>query len=354
MAAASTAPAAGGPPRVIAVVVTYNRRDLLTEALSAVLGQTRAPDTVIVIDNASTDGTADAGPDPLPVRAAGRGAAQHRRRGRLRVRPGAGPGRAGRPGLADGRRHGAGAGRPAGHARRPCAPSRRPARADRQPGGVDGRPSASDEHSPDKTVGEQKGAGGGGGRGLPAHPLGVVRVDPGGRRPVPGAGPAAGRLLPVERRLRVHRPAAPRPGRPALPGQRRGAQDRHVRLDRRRPRAAVLLRGAEQGLDAAGRLLAGPRGAGAVRRRDAAPLGPHVRQVLRPGHAAVLPHLGPRGGSADQPAAHRGGAGVSGPGRARYPGDRCPGGRYPGGQCSGNQCSGNQCSGAAGPGSPPA
>jgi rhamnopyranosyl-N-acetylglucosaminyl-diphospho-decaprenol beta-1,3/1,4-galactofuranosyltransferase len=59
MAAASTAPAAGGPPRVIAVVVTYNRRDLLAEALSAVLGQTRAPDTVIVIDNASTDGTAD-------------------------------------------------------------------------------------------------------------------------------------------------------------------------------------------------------------------------------------------------------------------------------------------------------
>jgi rhamnopyranosyl-N-acetylglucosaminyl-diphospho-decaprenol beta-1,3/1,4-galactofuranosyltransferase len=49
----------GGPPRVVAVVVTYNRRDLLVEALTAVLGQSRVPDLVIVVDNASTDGTAD-------------------------------------------------------------------------------------------------------------------------------------------------------------------------------------------------------------------------------------------------------------------------------------------------------
>jgi rhamnopyranosyl-N-acetylglucosaminyl-diphospho-decaprenol beta-1,3/1,4-galactofuranosyltransferase len=47
-------------PRVAAVVVTYNRRDLLLEALAAVSAQTRAPDTVIVVDNASTDGTAAA------------------------------------------------------------------------------------------------------------------------------------------------------------------------------------------------------------------------------------------------------------------------------------------------------
>ena len=47
------------PPRVTAVVVTYNRRDLLAEALSAVLAQSRAPDAVIVIDNASADGTAE-------------------------------------------------------------------------------------------------------------------------------------------------------------------------------------------------------------------------------------------------------------------------------------------------------
>jgi rhamnopyranosyl-N-acetylglucosaminyl-diphospho-decaprenol beta-1,3/1,4-galactofuranosyltransferase len=52
------APPAGGAPRVVAVVVTYNRRDLLIESLTAVLGQTRAPDTVIVVDNASTDDTA--------------------------------------------------------------------------------------------------------------------------------------------------------------------------------------------------------------------------------------------------------------------------------------------------------
>ncbi len=49
----------GDQPRVIAVVVTYNRRELLTESLSAVLAQSRAPDAVIVMDNASTDGTAE-------------------------------------------------------------------------------------------------------------------------------------------------------------------------------------------------------------------------------------------------------------------------------------------------------
>ena len=60
-------PEAGGhaaagphPPRVVAVVVTYNRRELLLEALAAVHAQSRAPDAVIVVDNASTDGTAAA------------------------------------------------------------------------------------------------------------------------------------------------------------------------------------------------------------------------------------------------------------------------------------------------------
>jgi rhamnopyranosyl-N-acetylglucosaminyl-diphospho-decaprenol beta-1,3/1,4-galactofuranosyltransferase len=41
-----------------AVVVTHNRRDLLRECLAAVLGQTRRPDHVLVVDNASDDGTA--------------------------------------------------------------------------------------------------------------------------------------------------------------------------------------------------------------------------------------------------------------------------------------------------------
>src|SRR5215472_5201449 len=45
---------------VTAVVVTYNRRELLLEALAAVHAQSRAPDAVIVVDNASTDGTAAA------------------------------------------------------------------------------------------------------------------------------------------------------------------------------------------------------------------------------------------------------------------------------------------------------
>ena len=58
---------APGQPRVTAVVVTYNRRDLLTEALSAVLAQTRAPDAVLVIDNASTDGTAEMVAERFPA-----------------------------------------------------------------------------------------------------------------------------------------------------------------------------------------------------------------------------------------------------------------------------------------------
>jgi rhamnopyranosyl-N-acetylglucosaminyl-diphospho-decaprenol beta-1,3/1,4-galactofuranosyltransferase len=43
----------------VAVVVTWNRRDLLVESLAAVDGQTRRPDAVVVVDNASTDGTPD-------------------------------------------------------------------------------------------------------------------------------------------------------------------------------------------------------------------------------------------------------------------------------------------------------
>ena len=54
------AAAPSGQPRVAAVVVTYNRRDLLLESLAAVRGQTRPPDEVIVVDNASADDTAAA------------------------------------------------------------------------------------------------------------------------------------------------------------------------------------------------------------------------------------------------------------------------------------------------------
>ncbi len=45
---------AGG---VVAVVVTWNRRDLLVRCLDAVLGQTLPPSRLVVVDNASDDGT---------------------------------------------------------------------------------------------------------------------------------------------------------------------------------------------------------------------------------------------------------------------------------------------------------
>ena len=46
-------------PTVHAVVVAYNRRDLLIEGLTGITGQTRPADVIHVIDNASTDGTAE-------------------------------------------------------------------------------------------------------------------------------------------------------------------------------------------------------------------------------------------------------------------------------------------------------
>ncbi|MHB1474720.1 MAG: glycosyltransferase [Dermatophilaceae bacterium] len=46
-----------GHPRVVAVVVTWNRKDLLTECLTMLGAQSRRPDVVVVVDNASTDGS---------------------------------------------------------------------------------------------------------------------------------------------------------------------------------------------------------------------------------------------------------------------------------------------------------
>ena len=42
---------------MIAVVVAYNRRELLLECLDALAAQTRPIDAIVVVDNASTDGT---------------------------------------------------------------------------------------------------------------------------------------------------------------------------------------------------------------------------------------------------------------------------------------------------------
>lgn len=43
--------------KIIAVIVTYNRLTLLKKCIKAVSGQTRKPDTIIVINNGSTDDT---------------------------------------------------------------------------------------------------------------------------------------------------------------------------------------------------------------------------------------------------------------------------------------------------------
>jgi GT2 family glycosyltransferase len=51
--------APGRAPTVCAVIVTYNRQDLLARCLDHVQGQSRTPDRILVIDNASTDGTAE-------------------------------------------------------------------------------------------------------------------------------------------------------------------------------------------------------------------------------------------------------------------------------------------------------
>jgi rhamnopyranosyl-N-acetylglucosaminyl-diphospho-decaprenol beta-1,3/1,4-galactofuranosyltransferase len=45
--------------RIAAVIATYNRKELLLRCLNAVLAQTRPVDRVIVVDNCSTDGTAE-------------------------------------------------------------------------------------------------------------------------------------------------------------------------------------------------------------------------------------------------------------------------------------------------------
>jgi rhamnopyranosyl-N-acetylglucosaminyl-diphospho-decaprenol beta-1,3/1,4-galactofuranosyltransferase len=46
-------------PRVAAVVVTFNRKHLLIECIQGLLVQTVRPDRIYIVDNASTDGTAE-------------------------------------------------------------------------------------------------------------------------------------------------------------------------------------------------------------------------------------------------------------------------------------------------------
>jgi rhamnopyranosyl-N-acetylglucosaminyl-diphospho-decaprenol beta-1,3/1,4-galactofuranosyltransferase len=53
------APALSAPPSVAAVVVTFNRKELLAESLDALLRQTRILDRIFIVDQASTDGTGE-------------------------------------------------------------------------------------------------------------------------------------------------------------------------------------------------------------------------------------------------------------------------------------------------------
>jgi glycosyltransferase involved in cell wall biosynthesis len=57
-AGAGAAETADGP-RVVAVVVSYNRRELLARSLEALAAGERLPEALVVVDNASTDGSAE-------------------------------------------------------------------------------------------------------------------------------------------------------------------------------------------------------------------------------------------------------------------------------------------------------
>ena len=53
--------------RVVAVVVAYNRLELLGECLDALAAQTRPVEQIVVVDNASTDGSADMVAERFPA-----------------------------------------------------------------------------------------------------------------------------------------------------------------------------------------------------------------------------------------------------------------------------------------------
>ena len=164
-----------------------------------------------------------------------------------------------------------------------------------QPGRVDRRARPSDEHTSDEAWRLGGGACGCGGGRLRADPVGLLRLADVRRAGGPRAWPARGRLLLVERRLRVLHEADPRARRPLGPGQRRGAQDQDVRLDRRRPGGAVLPGGPQQGLAVHPQRRADPGREGALCRLDATTVGPDVRALDRPpdagtGAAPGAPH----------------------------------------------------------------
>jgi len=45
--------------RIAALVVTFNRKDVLIHTLEAVMNQTRKPDLLVIVNNGGTDGTGE-------------------------------------------------------------------------------------------------------------------------------------------------------------------------------------------------------------------------------------------------------------------------------------------------------
>ena len=236
--------------RIVCVVVTFNRRPLLMESLAAIRAQTRRPDAIIVVDNASSDGTSDAlrsefaDVEAVVLTRNTGGAGGFAVGMAMALADGADlvwlldDDAVAEPGALE-----------ALLRARDAVAGPAPALMASRVVWTDGR-APPDEHSPPAAVRLQGRARRGSRDRLHSDPVGVVRVDTGRCGGDASDGSAARRLLPLERRFRVHdAAAAPRP-RTAVPGQRRRAQDFEVRQHCRRPGGAVLLRGAQQDLDA--------------------------------------------------------------------------------------------------------
>ena len=143
-----------------------------------------------------------------------------------------------------------------------------------------------------------------------ADPLGVLRLDAARCRGRARARAAARRLLPLERRLRVHHAAGPRPPRPLLPGVGGRAQDQDLRLAPT-PTLAIgssTRSATSSGCSAAPRPVADGEGASTAARRCAAGHAPCRRRSADRSAplAAARRGRGARGPDASRrPAAHR-------------------------------------------------
>jgi len=257
-------------PRVVAVVVAYNRRDLLREALDALMLQSRPLDAVVVVDNASTDGSADL--------ARGTGCVEV-----LALTANTG----GAGGFAVG----------IAHAVAELGADLVWAMDDDTIPEIDALAAllaARDAHPGTSVWGSRVVWTDGS-----DHPMNTPRP-----RPLRSAHAADGSfevrstsfvsmLVEASSVRRVGLPIADyfiwnddfEYSTRLLRGQRGAAQDQGARLDRHRPRGAVLLRGAQQALDAPALALPRRVGEGALRRIVAAALGTHLPRLGRPGAA---------------------------------------------------------------------